>query len=742
MTVVQWWLTIPVVFVAAAIHALPWLSRPERLFGATVTEEFREREGRALIRRYELQMLPWTIVAIAVSLLLHPAAHSWLGLGVMLILLVPATINVWQMFNRLPRVADTGRVRTAELTVGRGSGWLALVLLLPLAALAGAAWYLRAHLGATSVMGVYRPLAIGGASVLTIAGLALTVRWGARRRAWNPAAMVALSIATWMVAGEFTMIGLRPLHDFSPGQVFGFESAMLIVLAVVAAVSVRWVRRPGAAHGEVTPDACWHGGIIYYNPRDPALVVEKRIGVGWTFNLAHPLAWAIVAIIFAIALLTTTAQAGQAMSAQTDIAGTWQGKLNAGALTLRIVVRITRTANGLTGEMQSPDQSPVWLPADSVTVTGGTVSIAIGKVNGVYNGTLSADGKTLTGDWKQGAGTFPLTLGRVTSEAELVPRRPQNPIKPYPYREAEVSYENPAAPGVTLAGTLTIPPGKGPFPAALLIAGSGAHDRDEALMGHKPFLVLADYLTRKGIVVLRVDKRGVGKSSGTYATATTADFASDAEVGAGYLRSRLEVNAAAVGLIGHSEGALVAPIVAAQDTKVAFIVMMAGTGVPGDEVIEEQAKLIELASGVDSADVEKHAAANKALLDQEKAGAGGSPWLRYFLTFDPATALRKVKCPVLVLNGSKDLQVAPDQNLPPIRQALKEGGNQRVEIVEMPGLNHLFQTAKTGLPTEYGEIEETMAPAAMEKIAQWILAADYSRSARTASTVAARRAGQ
>ncbi len=430
------------------------------------------------------------------------------------------------------------------------------------------------------------------------------------------------------------------------------------------------------------------------------------------------------------------------------VIGTWQGKLKAGALTLRLVVRIAGTPNGLTAEAQSPDQNPAWLAADSVTVSGGMVSLAVGKVGGVFTGTLSADGKTLDGAWKQGGGSFPLTLVKVTNEAELAPRRPQNPVKPYPYREAEISYENPAAPGVTLAGTLTIPLGKGPFPAALLIAGSGPHDRDEALMGHKPFLVLADYLTRRGIAVLRSDKRGIGKSSGDYATATTADFASDAEVGAAYLRSRPEVNAARVGLIGHSEGAIIAPMVAARDATIAFIVMMAGTGVPGDQVIEEQAKLIEEASGVGSADVEKHAAAEKALLDQVKAGADEatlekamrasmeglgegqthaqvkmlvSPWFRHFLTFDPATALRSVQCPVLALNGSKDLQVAPEQNLPAIRKALTDGGNQHFEIVEMPGLNHLFQTAKTGIPSEYGEIEETMAPAAMEKIAEWAL---------------------
>jgi uncharacterized protein len=429
--------------------------------------------------------------------------------------------------------------------------------------------------------------------------------------------------------------------------------------------------------------------------------------------------------------------------------GTWQGKLNAGALALRIVFRITSTSAGWTAKMQSPDQSPAWLDASSVTVSDGTVTITVQRVGGTFTGTLSADGKTLSGNWQQGGGTFPLTLQRVTNEAERTRPRPQNPVKPYPYREEEVSFANPVAAGATVAGTLTIPPGKGQFPAVLLVAGSGPHDRDETLMGHKPFLVLSDYLTRRGIVVLRYDKRGIGQSTGGYATATTSDFGSDAEAGVAYLRKRLEVNSAEVGLIGHSEGALIAPMVAATDPKVAYIVMMAGTGVPGDRVIEEQAKLIERASGVSPDEVEKHATAEKALLTQLEAGADKatlektlrasmaavgseaqidpqlkmleSPWFRYFLTYDPATALRRVKCPVLVLDGSKDLQVSPEQNLPAIRKAMEEGGNRHFEIMEMPGLNHLFQTAKTGIPSEYSEIEETMAPAAMDKIAGWVL---------------------
>jgi len=439
------------------------------------------------------------------------------------------------------------------------------------------------------------------------------------------------------------------------------------------------------------------------------------------------------------------APSGPSLSAE----GTWLGKLNTGALSLRMVFRIASTPMGWTAKVQSPDQSTAWLDTSSVTVSGGTVTIAVQKLSGIFSGTLSTDGKTLNGNWNQGGGTFPITLTRVTNESELTLRRPQNPVKPYPYKELEVSYANPAAAGVTLAGTLTVPKGEGSFPAVLLVVGSGPHDRDETMMGHKPFLVLSDFLTRKGIVVLRYDKRGLGKSTGNYGIATTADFASDAEAGLAYLRTRPEVNPAKVGLIGHSEGGTIAPMVASSDSKVAFIVMMAGTGVRGDQVLMEQWKLIEKNRGVSPTEVEKYAAVERELLTQLEAGADHatlektlranmegvdssaqmgfqlnileSPWFRYFLIYDPATALRKVKCPVLALDGSKDLQVSPEQNLPAIRRALEEGGNEHVETVEMPGLNHLFQTAKTGAPSEYGEIEETMAPAATEKIAGWIM---------------------
>ena len=431
-----------------------------------------------------------------------------------------------------------------------------------------------------------------------------------------------------------------------------------------------------------------------------------------------------------------------------DIDGTWMGSLDTGAVKLRVVFRILNTEDGLTAMMDSPDQGMKDLSASSVTRNGASLKIEAKGIGGVFEGTIAADQSSIDGNWSQGGSSLPLLLKRVKDQAELELKRPQVPKKPYPYREEEVTYAN-RTQNVTLAATFTIPQGKGPFPAVLLITGSGPQDRDESLLGHKPFLILSDYLTRHGIAVLRADDRGTAKSTGVFAGATTADFSTDTEAGVAYLKTRSEVDPHKIGLIGHSEGGVIAPMIAARNKDVSFIVMMAGTGVPGDQILPAQAEAIAVASGTNPDEAAKNAAKEKEMLtlvetekDQsvlekelKEKMAGDvpdaqigmqiqqitSPWFRYFLTYDPASALRKVTCPVLAINGSLDKQVLPDQNLPAIRKALDEAGNKRVEIDELPGLNHLFQTAKTGAPTEYAEIEETMSPVALEKITSWIL---------------------
>lgn len=328
--------------------------------------------------------------------------------------------------------------------------------------------------------------------------------------------------------------------------------------------------------------------------------------------------------------------------------------------------------------------------------------------------------------------------------------RPQTPRPPFPYRAEEVAFDS--VPGqVRLAGTLTLPAGKGPFPAAVLITGSGQQDRDETILGHKPFLVLADALTRRGIAVLRLDDRGAGGSTGDFAKASMEDFVIDAQAAVRALRARPDIDPAKVGLIGHSEGGMIGPAVASQDPKIAFVVMMAGPGVPMHDVMAAQRAAIGRAAGANPANMainemlvqraetamagardaaDADGRIRKALADftptlppavidrvvRQLSGAG----MRSMLAYDPRAPLTTLRIPVLALDGSKDTQVVAAQNLPALREALK--GDPQATVMEMPGLNHLFQTAGTGSPNEYAQIEETISPTALKVVADWVAA--------------------
>jgi len=431
-----------------------------------------------------------------------------------------------------------------------------------------------------------------------------------------------------------------------------------------------------------------------------------------------------------------------------SLAGDWSGTLGAGgAGTLRIVFRLVGSEDGSLGAtLDSPDQGAFGIAAGPVTIDGRSVRIEVEAVGGHYEGVLSEDGTRLDGTWHQGGASLPLALEKGTVEG---PARPQVPEPPFPYEARDVRFES-VADGVTLAGTLTVPPGDGPFPAVALISGSGPQDRDETVFGHKPFLVLADHLTRRGIAVLRYDDRGVGASTGDIATAVTPDFADDAEGAVRYLASLPEVAAAEIGLVGHSEGAVVVPIVANRSDDVGFVVLLAGTGVNGQDLLVMQLVAINRAMGVSEAITEQRsrlqrdllgvvaetpddsAAASRAREILAGAGVSGeaaeaqvrallSPWMRYFLTYDPIPELRALTVPVLALWGEKDTQVPPAGNLGPAEEALAESGSPDATVDVLPGLNHLFQTAGTGAPAEYVTIEETMAPVALETIGDWIL---------------------
>lgn len=435
--------------------------------------------------------------------------------------------------------------------------------------------------------------------------------------------------------------------------------------------------------------------------------------------------------------------------------GDWDGVIDVNGAKLRLAFHVkTTTAEGTVATFDSIDQNATGLPISEIHKDDGSVTL-ISPTGLRFAGTLAPDGRTIAGEWRSGPIKAPLMLARRTGDtAAPALLRPQTPVPPFPYRQEDVSYDNPVAAGVRLAGTLTLPPGQGPFPAVVLIAGSGRNARDEEIFGHKLFLVLADHLTRQGLAVLRYDKRGVGASTGDYDKATSRDFASDTEAALAYMRQRKDIDARRIGLIGHSEGGLIAPMVAAdgssKEAQVAFIVLMAGPGVDGTRILLEQGRLIRAAFGLDAKDQADAAALSEKLfatlrdepadkaqaevlrLLVEYGDAHGQPreaaeararmlasdWLKLFMTYDPAETLRRVSCPVLAVAGSKDLQVPTKENLDAIRAALAD--NKDVTIEELPGLNHLFQEAKTGSPIEYGTIEQTMSPAVLNLISTWI----------------------
>ncbi|MBN2591835.1 MAG: alpha/beta hydrolase [Sedimentisphaerales bacterium] len=453
-------------------------------------------------------------------------------------------------------------------------------------------------------------------------------------------------------------------------------------------------------------------------------------------------------VTIAAALVSITFLSNITFAAQRDISGIWMGTTKISTGDIRIVFNIAKDENGsLTVTMDSPDQLAKGIPVNKVTFENNKLLLDIQLIRGTYEGTLKLDG-TFDGHLKQDSVSMPLVLKRVDKVERKV--RPQKPKKPYPYIEEEVAIQNDKA-NIKLAGTLTIPRSDKRCPAVILISGSGAEDRDETVFEHKPFLILADYLTRNGIAVLRVDDRGVGGSTGDTMSSTSEDFAGDVICEMDYLKTRKEIDSSKIGLIGHSEGGTIAPIAANKSKDIAFIVMMAGTGINGEETLYLQVKLLlknagasdeifakELEFMKNEYDVLKNESDEKVLegkiremllgrlannsdLVESEMKKVTNPWFRFFLTYDPKPALMKVKCPVLALNGSLDMQVAPKENLAAIESALKEGGNQNYTIKEFPGLNHLFQTAKTGSVTEYALIEETISPDALEMICDWIL---------------------
>ena len=461
----------------------------------------------------------------------------------------------------------------------------------------------------------------------------------------------------------------------------------------------------------------------------------------------------VTAVVMAAAIGTAAAQTPSGAE------GAWSGRvvLPASPLVVFVVLSEDAATHTWSGTVDIPAQGAKGLKLVDVTVDGSAVAFTIAGIPGgpTFKGTLAGD--AITGTFTQGANSFPFELRR-GAPAPVV--RPQEPKPPFPYKQESVSYRNTVA-NINLAGTLTRPDGSARVPAVLLITGSGSQDRDETIEGHKPFLLIADTLTRRGLAVLRVDDRGIGGSDRGSIVPTTADLAGDVKSGLAYLRGRQDIDSSRIGLIGHSEGANIAAMVAADEpAAVHFVVMLAGIGIRGDAVLLEQAETALRAMNAPPAAIQwdrelrqrvfailnaevggvPNAAAREAFLAsvtpppgqanpaaaranaQALLTVGSSPWLRFFISYEPGPTIAKVKAPILVLNGDKDRQVSSAANLAVIRSALQIGGNPDATVRELAGLNHLFQTAGTGMAAEYGTITETFAPSALVLLADWVVA--------------------
>lgn len=441
-----------------------------------------------------------------------------------------------------------------------------------------------------------------------------------------------------------------------------------------------------------------------------------------------------------------------------EVIGSWQGTLKTQGIELEIVFHIEKQDSGYTSLMDSPTQGAFGIPTTKTTFKNEQIEIVVANLGVFYQGKLKND--SITGTFNQSGLSIPLTLER-TEKKELV--RPQTPKAPYPYEVEEITFTN-LKEKIELAGTFTLPKGKEKVPAVILISGSGPNDRDETIFNHKPFWVLADYLTRRGIAVLRYDKRGVDKSGGEYFTATTQDFADDAEAGLNYLKTRKEIDVSNLGLIGHSEGGIIAPMIAARNNDVKFIVLMAGLGVSGAELSlaqnqftfnktsmmekekEELDKILrdiyksvidwseyvgsenersklkkELEVLWEKLPKEIQSQVNKEVFVEKTTSNIASPWFRSFLKTDPLVYLENISIPVLAINGENDTQVEYQVNLNKIDVALKKANNKHYTIKSYPQLNHLFQESTTGELDEYGKIEQTISPEVLSDVTNWIL---------------------
>lgn len=460
----------------------------------------------------------------------------------------------------------------------------------------------------------------------------------------------------------------------------------------------------------------------------------------------------VVSIIVCLSTLNVAAQKANVME------GTWGGKIESGGQVFRMVFHVKSGDKGPTCTLDSPDQGALNLPVKGISFSGRLLVVDASNMSAMYKGAMQTGDSVILGNWIQDGVAFTLNLSK---QAERIkPNRPQEPVAPFPYSASEVTINNMAG-RATLSSTLVIPKGSGPFPAVVLVSDVGSHNRDGEVLGHRPLWVIADYLARNGVASIRFDDRGVGKSTGNFKAATTNDFAADVEECLRLLYTHAKVSKKKVGIVGHGEGGVVAAMVAKEDSKVAFVVLLAAFGINGEELLCDQASAISKASGLPESATRESEQINRAMYDivkseldnqkavdkltsyawavaksqqsltdkEQQAMVGSisksfssliSPWYRNFLVLNPAAYYSKLKIPVLALCGGRDLEVNADKNLKTIEDALREGGNANFRVLKLDDLNHLFQHCRTGLPGEYGTIEETISPDVLRIMTDWI----------------------
>lgn len=440
--------------------------------------------------------------------------------------------------------------------------------------------------------------------------------------------------------------------------------------------------------------------------------------------------------------------------------GIWQGAIEVQGLSLGMLFQIESDDDLLTCKLDVPLQGAEGVPATAVEATAENIKIRYPMIGSVYEGQLAEGGQQINGTWNQGGQRIELVLEKKEDKTTFAPLRPQEPQAPFPYQSEDHVFEN-RGEQIFLAGTLSLPPGEGPFPVAILISGSGPQNRDEEILGHKPFWVIADYLTRQGIAVFRYDDRGVAQSKGNFEKATTVHFAKDVEAAMDFLKQQPKIDSTKIGLIGHSEGGMVAPMVAAQRSDVAFAILLAAPGIPLQEILVLQSALRSRAAGTSESEISRDSIFTRQklalyaqekdlrirnqklrnlarkyyglLAEEEKKEQGDfetfftkntqgmdTPWVHFILTYQPASALEKMACPVLAINGGLDLQVPATINLKEIEKALQKAPCTDFQIVEIPNHNHLFQKTQTGVFSEYATNEETFSEQVMEMMGKWI----------------------